>query len=286
MSDLTRALDCEPVCTKCCYNLRGLAAPKKCPRCGASTAGTLRGIDLSPADPEHIASMAHSMTFILCASLAMLLGFAIMFRHCGRWHIMKTSIPLDLVTGALIILGQMFLWWGVIRLTEHHALKVDGDSGRRPRSRLRSMATIGLCVWPVMMVFVHPFAHGGDEEWWRLFRNLWIVQYVLCICCINCYLCDVGRGVLGSRFARRFRMLAGVQIGVLVLAFHSSTVLTGVNASHAAFGSPFRGAALAFTRLAIMATSCYVVATFFVWAHFRRRARLQSDAAGQIVPSN
>ena len=136
-------VDHDRNCTRCSYNLRGLAIESLCPECGSPVKDSLRGILLRFASPGYLATIHRGVRFVLIGiplKIFLPIALIILATSAGRTSGAMMAIQgVSLLASALIIYG----YW---LYTEADPGFVGDESAGSARAVARSMAIVSAAI--------------------------------------------------------------------------------------------------------------------------------------------
>ncbi len=159
-------VESDRTCTRCSYNLRGLAINGNCPECGAPVADSLRGLLLQYASPEYLQAVGRGLSLILNGLLVWIIAMIgiLLVRgsaaNLGFSPSTIRSIEILMSAAQVGVAGMLALgyWW----YTQPDPGYVGQESTTGARRVLRSMAVVrmGFEVVTLVTTFIAPL--GGS----------------------------------------------------------------------------------------------------------------------------
>jgi hypothetical protein len=121
MPDTTAPIGEGLKCTRCGYNLRGLATDGLCPECGTKITRSVHGNLLRYADPDWLGKLRLGSTLMLWNTLmSMLVGL-------GAAAVAGLGLPIVLVGVVSLVAGGMGLWAMFLITTPEPAIAYEED---------------------------------------------------------------------------------------------------------------------------------------------------------------
>ena len=165
------------LCSRCGYNLSGLASDTRCPECGIAVWCSEAGDRLAAADGTWLQHIARGQRKILTAAILVIVVHVVFIFSAELLRSWLSPLAFDISLPLARLGAQTWLLVGVLELTRRDPRLTLTEPGLNVRLFVRAGAVLALCLAPVSGGILSP--SGGSAFPFELLRVVYSLFLLL-----------------------------------------------------------------------------------------------------------